>query len=246
MSKSPAHRWVSKFVASRIVARWVSKFSASNRWLSKSVVTSGLAGAFAYITIAAPVATAVADAPAEGESVEAVWKPQQVNFEYRGYSTAYSCRSLEDKLELIVRSVGAREDVQLRSYACDEQIGIARFQIALQSPVVASEENLRELSTHDAKGELIARVNGEKLTSTADLPRFTAVWKTVSFARDRRMRLERGDCELVQQVRHQILTRMSVHIVKDDVRCSSSMGNIGPPRLTVSALVPADEAAVPR
>jgi hypothetical protein len=57
------------------------------------------------------------------------------------------------------------------------------------------------------------------------------------------MRLERGDCELVQQLRRQILTRMSVHIVKDNVRCSASMGNVGPPRLTVSALVPADEAA---
>jgi hypothetical protein len=186
---------------------------------------------------------AVADAPVEGESVEAVWKAQRMNFEYRGDSTTYSCRSLEDKLELILRTVGAREDVQLQGYACDEQMGIARFQIALQSPVVASEENLRDLTARDAKDELVARVNGEKLPSAADLPRFTAVWKTVSFARDRRMRLERGDCELVQQLRRQILPRMSVHIVKDNVRCSSGMGNIGPPRLTVSALVPADEAA---
>jgi hypothetical protein len=198
---------------------------------------SWLVAAIAYITIAT---AAAADAPVDGESVQAVWKPQQMNFEYRGYSTTYSCRSLEDKLELILRSVGAREDVQLQGYACDEQIGIARFQISLQSPVVASEENVRELTAHDAKGELIARVNGEKLPSAAEMPRFAAVWKTVSFARDRRMRLERGDCELVQQLRRQILPRMSVHIVKDNVRCSSSTGNIGPPRLTVSALVPTD------
>ncbi len=204
----------------------------------------GLLLAVAYITIATPLA-AGADAPADGESVEAVWKAQQVNFEYRAYSTTYSCRALEDKLELILRSVGAREDVQLRSYACDEQIGIARFQISLQSPVVASEANLRELTTHDAKDELIARVNGEELPSAADVPRFPAVWKTVSFARDRRMRLGRGDCELVQQLRRQILPRMSVHIVKDNVRCSSSLGNVGPPRLTVSALVRADQTAQP-
>ena len=207
--------------------------------MSKFLAGRWLAVAIAYITIAAPVDVAVADAPVDGESVQAVWKPQQMNFEYRGYSTAYSCRSLEGKLELILRSVGARDDLQLIGYACDEQIGIARFQIALQSPVVASEENVRELTAHGAKDELIARVNGEKLPSAADLPRFPAVWKTVSFARDRRMRLERGDCELVQQLRRQILPRMSVHIVKDNVRCSSSMGNIGAPRLTVSALVPA-------
>jgi hypothetical protein len=210
--------------------------------MSKSAARPWLAVAIAYIAIASPFGAAVADAPADGESVEAVWKPQQMNFEYRGYSTAYSCRSLENKLELILRSVGAREDLQLIGYACDEQIGTARFQIALQSPVVASAENVRELTAHDTKDELVARVNGEKLPSAADLPRFTAVWKTVSFAHDRRMRLERGDCELVQQLRRQILPRISVHIVKDHVRCSSSMGNIGPPRLTVSALVPADEA----
>jgi hypothetical protein len=246
MSNFPAKRWVSNSGREAGAGGWVSK-SRGNGWVSKSVVRwvskflGGLVAAVGYITTAAP-GVAVADAPAEGESVEAVWKAQQVNFEYRGYSTAYSCRSLEDKLELILRTVGAREDVQLRSYACDEQIGIARFQISLQSPVVASEQNVREQTTHDAKGELVARVKGEKLPSAADLPRFTAVWKTVSFARDPRMRLERGDCELVQQLRRQILPRMSVHILKDNVRCSSSMGNIGPPRLTVSALVPADQA----
>lgn len=175
------------------------------------------------------------------EEVTAVWKAQQVNFEYRGYSTMYSCRSLEDKLEIILRTVGARENVRLQSYICDEQLGIARFQISMQSPVVASEENIRELTTHDSKDELVARVNGAQLPSAADLERFPAVWKKVSFARDRYMRLERGDCELVEQLRRQILPRMSVQVVKDNIRCSSAFGNIGSPRLIVSALVPAKE-----
>jgi hypothetical protein len=34
---------------------------------------------------------------------------------------------------------------------------------------------------------------------------------------------------------------MSVQVVKDNVRCSSSMGNAGRPRLIVSALVPAKQ-----
>ena len=200
--------------------------------------------ACAYIIIAAaPVGAAFASSQADEPGVEAVWKSQQMNFEYRGYSTIYSCQSLEDKLEMILRSVGAREDVQLRSYVCNDQIGIARFQVLLQSPVVATTENIRDITAHDTQDELIARVNGEKLATPEDLPRFAAVWKTVSFSRDRSMRLERGDCELVQQLRQQILPRMSVQIVKDNVRCSSSLGNVGPPRLTVSALVRADKVA---
>lgn len=196
----------------------------------------------AYIIAVGPVANAIAASPADGDTVEAVWKAQQVNFEYRGYSTIYSCQSLEDKLEVILRSVGAREDLQLRSYACNEAIGVARFQVSLQSPVVASDANIRELTTHDAKDELVARVNGEKLATHEDVQRFEAVWKTVSFARDRDMRLERGDCELVQQLRRQILPRMSVQIMKDNVSCSTNLGNAGRPRLTVSALVPAERA----
>src|SRR5688572_27330183 len=93
------------------LARWLSKTCAGG-WVSRFPARAWLGVAIAYIAIAAPFA-AVADAPAEGQSVEAVWKPQQVSFEYRGYSTTYSCRSLEDKLKLILRTVGAREDVQL-------------------------------------------------------------------------------------------------------------------------------------
>lgn len=195
---------------------------------------------FVKLTAALALAPAVLLANPTEEQVTAVWKAQQVNFEYRGYSTTYSCRSLEDKLEIILRTVGARENVRLQSHVCDEQVGIARFQISMQSPVVASEENIRELTTHDSKDELVARVNGEQLPTANDLERFPAVWKKVSFARDRYMRLERGDCELVQQLRRQILPRMSVQIVTDKTSgCSSAFGNVGSPRLTVSALVPA-------
>lgn len=36
-----------------------------------------------------------------------------------------------------------------------------------------------------------------------------------------------------------LLPRLSVQVIKDNVRCSSSFDSVGPPRLTVSALVPA-------
>lgn len=194
---------------------------------------------FVKLTAALALAPAVVLANPTEEQVTAVWKAQQMNFEYRGYSTTYSCRSLEDKLEIILRTVGARENVRLQSYVCDEQVGVARFQISMQSPVIATEANIRELTIHDSKDELVARVNGAQLATANDLERFPAVWKRVSFARDRDMRLERGDCELVQQLRNQILPHMSVRIVTDKTNsCSSAFGNVGSPRLTVSALVP--------
>ena len=176
-------------------------------------------------------------ATADPVVVEAVWKPQRINFVYRGYSTLYSCSGLQDKLERILATVGARDHVELRAYSCDDALSIARFQIALASPVEATPENLQELTSYDTHDELVARVRGEQLASAEDLPRFPAVWKTISFARSREMRLEPGDCELVQQLRRHVLPHMSVQIVSDRVRCSE-FGNIGRPQLTVSALVP--------
>ena len=173
----------------------------------------------------------------EAAVVEAVWKPQRINFVYRGYSTLYSCSGLQSKLEKILTTVGARGGIELRAYSCDDELSTARFQIVLASPVEATQQNVEALTTYDAHDELVARVRGEQLASAEDLPRFPAVWKTISFARSREMRLEPGDCELVEQLRRHILPRMSVHIVSDRVQCSS-FGNLARPQLTVSALVP--------
>ena len=190
------------------------------------------------------LATAVASAAPQTneEIVEAVWKPQRMNFVYRGYSTFYSCRGLQDKLEKILTTVGAQGGIALRAYACDDQMAIARFEIVLASPVEATPQNVQELTSYDARDELTARVRGEQLASAADVQRFPAVWKTISFARNREMRLAPGDCELVSQLRRHILPRMSVHIVSDQVRCSE-FGNISKPQLVVSALVPVEQVS---
>jgi hypothetical protein len=207
----------------------MGKVRNSSRWMS-------FAGA-AILLLAAGVASA--QSQADAPIVEAVWKPQRVNFVYRGYSTLYSCRSLQQKVEKILRTVGARGRIELRAYSCDDELAIARFQIALTSPVEATPENVEQLTSYDARDELVARVRGERLASAEDLPRFPAVWKTISFARSREMRLAPGDCELVLQLRRHILPRMAVQIVSDQVRCSQ-FGNISKPQLTVSALVPVE------
>lgn len=188
------------------------------------------------------LAGSVAHAESQPDSavVEAVWKAQRITFVYHGYSTLYSCGGLQEKLEKILTTVGARSgSLELRAYSCDDALSIARFEIALASPVEATPDNVQQLTSYDARDELAARVRGERLASAEDLHRFPAVWKTISFARSREMKLAPGDCELVQQLRRHILPRMSVQIVSDRVQCSA-FGNIGKPRLIVSALVPAE------
>ena len=193
------------------------------------------------VALAAALSSQLLRTAAAAESsdpVTAVWKSQRMNFVYRGFSTMYSCQGLREKLEKILLSVGAREGIAMRANGCSDELVSGTFQIVLQAPVIATEETMRELTTYDSTDELAARVRGDSLPKAEDIERFPAVWKTVSFARDGGMRLDPGDCELVQQLRRQILPRMSVQIVRNDVHCSSAFGNITPPRLTVSALVP--------
>jgi hypothetical protein len=182
------------------------------------------------------ISIARAETQADAAVVEAVWKPQRIQFVYHGYSTLYSCGGLQDRIEKILATVGARDgSIKLRAYSCDD--ALASFEIALASPVEATPENVQELTSYDTRDALTARVRGERLASAEDVQRFPAVWKTISFARSREMRLDPGDCELVLQLRRHVLPRMSVQIVSDRVQCSA-FGNIGRPRLTVSALVP--------
>jgi hypothetical protein len=196
-----------------------------------------IVAAFALM-LGSGAATAAPPLADDGVALEAVWKVQHLTFIYRGSGTIYTCHGLQDKLEKILRSVGAHDSLRLQAYACDEAIGMARVRIAMQSPVAAAPETVRALTTYDSQQQLTARVRNERLPNAEDIERFAAVWKTVSFARDRKMRLAPGDCELVRQVRRTILPLLSVRIVYEDSRCSS----MSPPRLTVSALVAAATA----
>lgn len=189
-------------------------------------------------TALALIGTAQANPAPDAAPIEAVWKTQHIRFVYRGFSTLYSCSGLRTTLERVLVNVGARDSIRLQAYTCDDQSAVMAFQLTIESPVEATPENVRELTTYDSHDALVATLHGERLRSAEDLPRFPAVWRTVSFARDRQMKLTPGDCELVQEVRRQILPKMSVHIIRDNVRCSP-LGQIAPPQLTVSALVPA-------
>ena len=176
-----------------------------------------------------------ADSVAATDSVEAVWKSHDLTFEYRGYNTLYACDALRRKLTKVLLNLGARRPPTMRAYACDDANGYARFQVSFDAPIEATPENVRELTTYDSREVLIARVQGTSLPTEADLQRFPATWKTISFSRDVRLGLDRSDCELVQQLRQKILPRMSIQVINTG-RCSV-FGNIGPPGLKVSALV---------
>ncbi|MGH8240008.1 MAG: hypothetical protein ACREXP_23755 [Steroidobacteraceae bacterium] len=169
--------------------------------------------------------------------VEAVWKVQSLSFAYSGYATAYSCNALLDKVSEILQSLGARDTLRIRSVGCTDMVTHGRMEITLESPVAATPENVASVTTYDSTQQLVARMRNEKLDGAEDVHRFPATWKTVSMSRDRQLKIGPSDCELVEQLRRDVLPRMSIHVEYDRLRCSAVFGNIGQPQLRVAALV---------
>ena len=168
--------------------------------------------------------------------VEAVWRAQRLTFQYRSEDRMYPCDVLEHKIRRILAQLGARDRLVVQRVACRDFAGAARLEVLMESPVIATEENIRALTQYDSEDELIARLRGAPLPSAENLERFPAVWESISLQRAPKVHLGTGDCALVQQLRRQILPKMSVQIVKDIDRVDCTQAS---PRLTVLALVAA-------
>jgi hypothetical protein len=190
------------------------------------------------VTVASSVAARTPDPPSRAlQIVEAVWKVQSLTFAYSGYATVYSCDALLAKVRGILQGLGARDTLRIRSMGCTDMVTHGRMEITLESPVVATPESIEALTTYDSKQELVARVRNEHLASAEDVQRFPAAWKTISMTRDRSLKLGPSDCELVEQLRRDVLPHMSIRVEHDRLRCSPVFGNIGQPQLRVAALV---------
>jgi hypothetical protein len=184
----------------------------------------------ALLVIAALIlAIPCANARDENPNIEAIWLPQVVNFTYQADDTFYSCSSLWRKITGILSHLGARTTAPYHGLRCDDFAQIVRMQIALESPVEATSANLRAVTDYKAEDLLVARLNGKQLPTANDLPRFPATWQTLSF-RSREMQLTAGDCELVHQLRRQVLPKLSVQVVKEPTRCTASLSRGGMPR----------------
>lgn len=168
------------------------------------------------------------------DPVEAVWRAQRLTFQYRSEGTMYACDILEHKIRNILTQLGARNEIVVRSVSCRDFAGAAQLEVIMASPVVATPENVQAITHYDSEDQLIARVRGITLPAAEDLERFPAVWQSISLQRAPKVRLNTNDCALVQQLRRQILPKMSVEIVKDIDRVDCTHAS---PRLTVRALV---------
>jgi hypothetical protein len=170
------------------------------------------------------------------EPVQAIWKSQEFAFYFQSQTTFYSCSSLEAKLERILKALGTRPDVKVRSVDCQTgPVRMPRVVVNVSAPVEATAQAIAEREKGKSKRELAARVRGESEDLAALAP-FPAQWKRVSLSRGA-VDLEPGDCELIDELRRKVLPKLAIRIVKDNTHCTPQQLTIGQPQLEVEALL---------
>lgn len=192
-----------------------------------AVATDGVAGAVTAAT--------------EPALVEAVWKPQEIAFYYHSFTTFYPCDSLNDKVRRLLLELGADSNVSVRSSGCQVGNQFLRspvVRIRLSSPAEATPEVLAELAKTRSTRELTARLRGGRAAGSGVDAQFPAHWKRVSLARRAGFQFDSGDCELVDAFKRQVMPRLAIRVVQDNMRCSSQSYG-GRVRLEVEALTAA-------
>ena len=204
-----------------------------------SLVRAPLAAACLLAALLAPAAQA--DSPDQpAKTVQAVWKPVEIKYSYVGFTTAYNCDAFEQKVRSILLRLGAPEQTRVQANGCIDVTRPSRnFFVKINSAAVIPASEAKE-PADKATRDLAERLTGKKDPLRTEP--FPAEWKTVELARDRRLDLQPGDCELMEGLSKDVLPKLSIKIVSDRVLCTPNNLSITTPELTVSALVPLPKA----
>jgi hypothetical protein len=135
-----------------------------------------LRAAFLFVLLFAGM-PAVADDSLPAEQ-PAVWTRHEVDFQYMGFTTRYTCSGLKSKVRLLLKYMGVRDDVKLLERGCEfgyqKVADFPRLKITFWAPTLPEQ--------------------GDKDPGEPVL----GVWKAVTIKRNSPKGLEMGDCELVE------------------------------------------------
>jgi hypothetical protein len=176
-----------------------------------------------------------------GPAVDAVWMEREALVTYMAFTSFYSCRGLRDKVTWVLEQLGARPGFSVTTRGCVEVTGpevMPAVRIVAALPVAATPEVLAELASGAAKRELAARATGKALPETGETGRFRAMPRRVEFTSRPGGPLEDGDCELIEQLRDQVMVPLGAKIIENGVRCTPRQVRPGAVRLTVEVLQP--------
>ncbi len=156
---------------------------------------------------------AVGANPGTDTVLPAVWKAQRLNFSYVGRNSRYSCDGLRDRVLALLMDFGARRDLTVTAENCGS---------APASPQSAAGSSLSVVFSSPALPEDAALKPGHAAEPTVEA-RFEKFMLTSDAFRN----LGIADCELVEEFARQILPKLTVRNVRQDIECMAYQPGAG-------------------
>jgi hypothetical protein len=156
----------------------------------------------------------------ESPGVAAVWVQKEVRFMYTGFTTKYSCDGLADKMRRVLLALGARSDLKMTPYGC-----VRSGTPEINSGVRVVMQVLQPAGA--AGGEPVA-----------------AHWQTVDVLAGRDAVDASLDCELIAQLKRDVLPLFAPRQVDYKAVCSAFQPVAGGTQLKAQVLISDGGAAV--
>ena len=151
---------------------------------------------------------AQAQVPATGERTSAEWQVHQVRFWYAGFSTYYTCDSVERKVRKLLLELGARSDAEVRAPCRGnrQQVWPQHNMVLAFAVPIPADDGL-----------------------TLEQNRFEAEWQDFEIKRRRPRNIDNGDCELVEQFMKVVGPYFGPVELNNRTRCVPRRVNLGSP-----------------
>jgi hypothetical protein len=162
------------------------------------------AGALASLSLAAAMPSLASERTASLTTAPApqasAWQHHQAKFNYFGITSLYTCDGLEDKVRLILRYFGARQQgLQVQAQGCPR-----------------GPDSVSHVAWVTADFDTLAAAGGE--VAAADI--VPARWTAIRLNAQRPFFMGAGDCELIDQMRATLTSNFSLRGLAYNATCT--------------------------
>ena len=168
------------------------------------------------MVLAALACTAAVAAPAAvaPDVQAAVWTPKELEFQYVGFTTKYTCDGLHQKMKALLTMLGAQE-LQVRSAGC---VGTA--------------------APETVTGVYIKMNVLQPVAGAAKDKAVPALWQPVDLLARRDPVDAAADCELIEQIKQKILPLFATRNIQYSSACAAHQLLLGGTKLKADVLMP--------
>jgi len=155
---------------------------------------------FSHAVLAALPVFLLGAAPVRGEpppapGTAAVWTTREIKFVYQGFTTQYSCDSLQEKVKGYLLKLGARSDLEVRGYGCTQP------------------------TAPDPFAGVSIRMSVLQPAAGSAAPSVAAHWKEVDLVGDRDPARAAAECELIDQFGRKVLPLFTTRHIERGSPC---------------------------